>query len=257
MGTSIKISSPHPSAPLILLLILLLPPHHLSSPLLSSPLLPPLPSPLPSPPLPPLPSPPLPPLPSPPPLSSSPLLLLLLISLLILLSLSSSSPSSCLVTAPLSCSTGDVKLVGGRTDGRVEVCLGGQWGTVCDDSWTDNSARVVCKQLGLPSDCTWRFGLPLLEVYLTTGDPHLLTIDAVTVASSSAKYGSIQGPIALSRVKCAGNENSLLNCQLVSIAAASRHYCTHSNDVGVNCQGNGVCFPYPLVTEPNLSFYQL
>ncbi|KAL5460317.1 hypothetical protein EMCRGX_G033759 [Ephydatia muelleri] len=139
-------------------------------------------------------------------------------------------------TAPLSCSTGDVKLVGGQTDGRVEVCLGGQWGTVCDDSWTDNSARVVCKQLGLPSDCTWRFGLPLLEVYLTTGDPHLLTIDAVTVASSSAKYGSIQGPIALSRVKCAGNESSLLNCQLVSIAAASRHYCTHSNDVGVNCQ---------------------
>eukprot|EP00731_Ephydatia_muelleri_P036913 Em0353g2a len=115
-------------------------------------------------------------------------------------------------TAPLSCSTGDVKLVGGQTDGRVEVCLGGQWGTVCDDSWTDNSARVVCKQLGLPSDY------------------------AVTVASSSAKYGSIQGPIALSRVKCAGNESSLLNCQLVSIAAASRHYCTHSNDVGVNCQ---------------------
>ena len=141
------------------------------------------------------------------------------------------------VSVSLNCSTGNVKLVGGRTDGRVEVCLGGQWGTVCDDSWTDNSARVVCKQLGLPSDCTWRFGLPLLEVYLTTGDPHLLTIDAVTVASSSAKYGSVQGPIALSRVKCAGNESSLLNCQLVSIAAASRHYCTHSNDVGVNCPG--------------------
>ena len=140
-------------------------------------------------------------------------------------------------TAPLNCSTGDVRLVGGQTDGLVEVCLGGQWGTVCDDSWTDNSARVVCKQLGLPSDCTWRFALPLLEVYLTTGDPHLLTIDAVTVVSSSAKYGSIQGPIALSRVKCAGNESSLLNCQLVSIAAASRHYCTHSNDVGVHCSG--------------------
>eukprot|EP00731_Ephydatia_muelleri_P036912 Em0353g1a len=150
------------------------------------------------------------------------------------------------VSVSLNCSTGDVKLVGGQTDGRVEVCLGGQWGTVCDDSWTDNSARVVCKQLGLPSDCTWRFSLPLLEVYLTTGDPHLLTIDAVTVASSSAKYGSVQGPIALSRVKCAGNESSILNCQLVSIAAASRHYCTHSNDVGVNCPAAATSPPVPV-----------
>eukprot|EP00731_Ephydatia_muelleri_P030938 Em0022g452a len=150
------------------------------------------------------------------------------------------------VSVSLNCSTGNVKLVGGQTDGLVEVCLGGQWGTVCDDSWTDNSARVVCKQLGLPSDCTWRFGLPLLEVYLTTGDPHLLTIDAVTVASSSAKYGSVQGPIALSRVKCAGNESSLLNCQLVSIAAASRHYCTHSNDVGVSCPAAATSPPVPV-----------
>eukprot|EP00731_Ephydatia_muelleri_P039032 Em1059g1a len=126
------------------------------------------------------------------------------------------------VSVSLNCSTGDVKLVGGQTDGRVEVCLGGQWGTVCDDSWTDNSARVVCKQLGLPSDY------------------------AVTVASSSAKYGSVQGPIALSRVKCAGNESSILNCQLVSIAAASRHYCTHSNDVGVNCPAAATSPPVPV-----------
>ena len=62
-------------------------------------------------------------------------------------------------------------------------------------------------------------------------------IDAVTVPYSSVKYGSVQDPIALSRVKCVGNESSLLNCQLVSIAAASRHYCTHSNNIGVSCPG--------------------
>ena len=45
---------------------------------------------------------------------------------------------------------GAVRLVSGNTsmEGRAEVCINGQWGTICDDEWTDDSANVVCGQAG-------------------------------------------------------------------------------------------------------------
>ena len=48
------------------------------------------------------------------------------------------------------CQEKHIRLIGGNSDrgsGRVEVCVRGLWGTVCDDGWDSNDATTVCRQL--------------------------------------------------------------------------------------------------------------
>ena len=46
------------------------------------------------------------------------------------------------------CSDGDIRLVNGSTvlEGRVEICLNKAWGTVCDRTFSQDEAYVVCSQ---------------------------------------------------------------------------------------------------------------
>lgn len=48
------------------------------------------------------------------------------------------------------CIDGDIRLAGGLsiTGGRVEICHEGVWGSVCNQSFGDMEAKVICNQLG-------------------------------------------------------------------------------------------------------------
>ena len=101
-----------------------------------------------------------------------------------------------------------VRLVGGENDreGRVEIYHNGEWGTVCDDAWDDADARVVCRQLGMPTGTARAF--------------------------SRAHFGQGSGSILLDNVRCTGWESALTSC---SSNGWYRDDCMHSEDAGVRC----------------------
>ena len=93
--------------------------------------------------------------------------------------------------------------------GRVEVFFNGQWGTICDDYWGINDARVACRQLGYQS---------------------------VVRALKGDKVPSGSGRIWLDNVACTGYEQNISSC---SDLEWGNHDCRHSEDAGVQCSKTG------------------
>lgn len=62
------------------------------------------------------------------------------------------APTAAPNAAVPSCENGSARLVNGSIDqeGRIEVCIGGVWGSMCSSVWSNPSANayVVCSQLG-------------------------------------------------------------------------------------------------------------
>ena len=102
---------------------------------------------------------------------------------------------------------GDLRLNGGAGafEGRVEVYHAGQWGTVCHDGWSLQSATIACGQLGY---------------------------DVANLATQSASFGRGSGAIWMDELACTGVEARLVDCPF---GGFGRHDCDHGDDAGVVC----------------------
>ena len=138
-------------------------------------------------------------------------------------------------TEQSNCTDGELRLIGSATtnQGRLEVCMNGAWGSVCDSRgvFTEDEAKVACRQLGklqvegrVFKNCTWNF----LHALLST--------DEVAVLSNVTAFGIPSGPMLLDGVMCDGEEYTLMDCEYDQV-----HMCTHDLDVAIICHRK--CFP--------------
>ncbi|XP_048254490.1 scavenger receptor cysteine-rich type 1 protein M130-like isoform X2 [Haliotis rufescens] len=95
--------------------------------------------------------------------------------------------------------------------GRIEVFYNGTWGTVCDDGFGADEAKVACKQLG-----RYKSGL---------------TPRAIET------FGFGGGKIWLDGVSCSGTESSLASC---SHNTWGDNDCSHGEDVGIICDPSDI-----------------
>ncbi|XP_013414022.1 uncharacterized protein LOC106176257 [Lingula anatina] len=103
-----------------------------------------------------------------------------------------------------------LRLAGGSSDyGRVEVMYNGTWGTICDHYWSDENAKIVCKQLGYSEGKAYR----------------------------NARFGIGSGPIWLSGVRCVGEEPVIDFCNNMQWGEQS---CDHFSDASVACTSEAI-----------------
>ncbi|CAC5401413.1 unnamed protein product [Mytilus coruscus] len=95
-------------------------------------------------------------------------------------------------------------------EGRVEIYVNGAWGTICDDEFGEEEARVICGMLGYSNNGSVPYS-----------------------AYSDAYFGQGSGSIVLDDLNCIGTETNIFDCQSNGLF---NHDCEHSEDAGVACQ---------------------
>ena len=98
---------------------------------------------------------------------------------------------------------GRLRLSDSTTTGRLDLSVGGDWGTVCDNNWNLDDATVACHQLGYNGAWT-------------------------------AYYQPGEGLVKVEEPQCTGEEPTLLDCWTAQ-SNEGNAFCSHGRDVAVDC----------------------
>ena len=130
------------------------------------------------------------------------------------------------------CDDGSARIVDASgslsTEGRVEYCLGGRWGSVCRSGWDDDDAEVVCRQLGITEANGKSFKSAIYPHFKSL---HFTPVMPRAIQKSQTPQAGSLVPIVLDSVNCNGREGSLSECHRATYVEG----CAHARDVGANC----------------------
>ncbi|XP_072396976.1 protein bark beetle isoform X1 [Diabrotica undecimpunctata] len=106
-----------------------------------------------------------------------------------------------------------IRLLGGNseTEGRLQLKINNEWGTVCNYGWTIENAALVCQQLG----------------YVLNPDDWNMERNEIPQAGTTEK-------VILSNVQCTDFDLDILDCKSEKVVDFENS-CSHENDVGIRC----------------------
>ncbi|KAF5303544.1 hypothetical protein FQR65_LT08145 [Abscondita terminalis] len=106
-----------------------------------------------------------------------------------------------------------IRLLGEKspTEGRLQVKINNEWGTVCNYGWTIENAALVCHQLGF-----------------------VLNPNDWFMERNEIPHAGMSENVVLSNVKCTEFDIDITKCKSETIDNFENS-CTHENDVGVRC----------------------